>query len=144
MIPKEASQKTNKGRIYFIKDKKARITPKFKPHDQVRISKHKRKFEKGYTPNWTEEIFVVDKVNMTNPVTYHLKDLKNEKILGSFYQQELARAKQTIFRIEKVIKRDNKKKMALVKWLGYSDEHNSWVPSGVLIKILINNIMEKN
>ena len=71
---------------------------------------------------------------MTNPVTYNLKDLRNEKILGSVYQQELARAKQTIFRIEKVIKRDNKKKRALVKWSGYSDEHNSWVPFGDLIK----------
>ena len=60
-----------------------------------------------------------------------------------FYQQELARAKQTIFRIEKVIKRDNKKKRALVKWPGYSDEHNSWVPFGALMKILIYNIMEK-
>ena len=71
---------------------------------------------------------------MTNPVTYNLKVLRNEKILGSFYQQELARAKQTIFRIEKVIKRDNKMKMALVKWSGYSDEHSSWVPFGDLIK----------
>ena len=87
----------------------------------VRISKYKRKFEKAYTPNWTEEIFVVDKVNMTNPVTYNLKDLRNEKILGSFYQQELVRAKQTISRIKKVIKPDNKTKMALVKWSGYSD-----------------------
>ena len=55
-------------------------------------------------------MFVVDKANMTNPVTYKLKDLKNEKILGSFYQQELASAKQNIFWVEKVIKRDNKKK----------------------------------
>ena len=81
---------------------------------------------------------------MTNPVTYNLKDLRNEKILGSFYQQESARAEQTIFRIEKVIKRDNEKKMALLKWLEYSDENNSWVPFGDLIKILIYNIMEKN
>ena len=82
--------------------------------DQVRTSKYERKFEKGYTPTWTEEVFVVDKINMTNPVTYELKDLENEKILGSVHQQELARAKQKIFRIEKVIKRDNKKIKALV------------------------------
>ena len=83
MTSKEASQKTNEGRIYFssLKVKKAIITSKFKPNDQVRISKYKKKFEKGYTPNWTEEIFVVDKVNMT----YNLKDLRNEKILGSFF-----------------------------------------------------------
>ena len=96
--------------------------------------------KKGYTPNWTEENFVVDNVNKKNPATYNLKDLKNGKILGSFYQQELAFAKQKIFKIEKVIKRDNKKKRALVKWLGYSDEHNSWVPFGDLLLIYKKNI----
>ena len=86
MTPKEASQKTNKGLVYFcsLKDKKTRIAPKFNPNDQVRISEYKKKFEKGYTPNWTEEIFEVHKVNMTNPVTYNLKYLKNEKHIG-FY-----------------------------------------------------------
>ena len=62
---------------------------------------------------------------MTNPVTYQVRDLNNEKILGSFYTRELSPAKQNIFRIEKVIKRKNKK--ALVKWVGYSGKHNSWV-----------------
>ena len=37
--------------------------PKFKVGDKVRISNYKRKvFDKGYTPNWTEEILVVDKI----------------------------------------------------------------------------------
>ena len=56
---------------------------------------------------------------MTNPVTYQLRDLNNEKILGSFYTRELSQTMQNIFRIEKVIKIKNK--MALVKWVGYSD-----------------------
>ena len=68
-------------------------------------------------------------------MTYNLKDRKNEKILGSFYQQELARAKQKIFCLEKEIKRDNKMKRAVVKWSGYSDEHNSWIPFGDLINL---------
>ena len=70
---------------------------------------------------------------MTNPVTYQVRDLNNEKILGSFYTQELSPAKQNIFRIEKVLKRKNKK--TLVKWVGYSDKHNSWVPLSDLINI---------
>ena len=74
----------------------------------------------------TEKIFTIDKINMTNPVTYQVRDLNNEKILGSFYTRDLSPAKQNIFRIEKVIKRKNK--MALVEWVGYSDNHNSWVP----------------
>ena len=50
------------------------------------------------------------------------------EILGSFYEPELLKAKQDIFRIDKVIRRDYKKKQALVKWKGYSDDFNSWIP----------------
>ena len=96
--------------------------------DKVRISKYKRRvFDKGYTPNCTEELFVVDKVNLTKPVTYLVVDLLGEKVEGSFYEKELQKAKLQTFRIEKVVRRDNKKKKALVKWKGYSDRFNSWV-----------------
>ena len=102
--------------------------PKFNIGDKVRISKYKRKvFDKGYTPNWTEEIFVIDKIIPTKPVTYNIVDLMGEPIKGSFYEHELQKAKQQMFRIENIIKRDNKKKMALVKWSGYPDKFNSWV-----------------
>ena len=132
MTPVEASKKKNEGTVYFnlYGDMKMLIQkPKFKIGDTVRISKYKRKtFDKGYTPNWTEEVFTVDKIQYTNPITYKLKDLNHEEIQGSFYEQELLRAKQDVFRIDKVIRRDYKKKQALVKWKGYSDEFNTWVP----------------
>jgi len=51
-------------------------------------------FDKGYTPNWTEEIFLVDKIQSTNPITHRLKDLNKEEIQGSFYDPELLTAKQ--------------------------------------------------
>ena len=35
--------------------------PKFKIGDNVRISKYKNVFSKGYTPNWSDEIFAVKK-----------------------------------------------------------------------------------
>ena len=85
-------------------------------------------FDKGYTPNWTEERFLVDKIQSRNPITYRLKDLNNEEIQGSFYEPELLKAKQDVFGLEKVIPRDYKKKQALVKWLGYSDDFISWIP----------------
>ncbi len=100
---------------------------KFRVGDKVRISLTKKTFEKGFTPNWSEEVFVVDKVLLTIPVTYSLKDLLGEPITGSFYEQELQKTEQDIFVIEKVIrKRGNK---SLVKWRGYSDKFNSWVPT---------------
>ena len=75
-----------------------------------------------------KKCLLVDKIQYTNPITYKLKDLNDEEIQGSFYEQELLRAKQDVFRIDKVIRRDYKKKQALVKWKGYSDEFNTWVP----------------
>ena len=39
--------------------------------------------------NWSREIFVVSRINNTNPVTYNIKDLNNEDIIGSFYDYEL-------------------------------------------------------
>ena len=44
--------------------------PKFKVGDHVRISKYKNIFAKGYTPNWSEEVFVVSKIKNTVPWTY--------------------------------------------------------------------------
>ena len=101
------------GDLIYLKPK----NPKFSIDDKVRISKYKRRvFDNGYTRNWTEEVFVVDKVMLTKPVTYKIIDLLGEETEGYFYEKELQKAKQQIFRIEKVVRRDNKKKKALVKW----------------------------
>ena len=62
---------------------------RFKVSDKFRISKFKNIFAKGYAPNWSSEIFIVDKVNDTVPYTYNLKDLNDEEIIGSFYDKEL-------------------------------------------------------
>ena len=73
--------------------------PKFKVGDHVRISKYKNIFAKGYTPNWSEEVFVVSKIKNTVPWTY--VDLNGEEITGSFYEKELQKTSQKEFRIKK-------------------------------------------
>ena len=89
--------------------------------------------DKGYTPNWTEEILVVNKVLNTKPITYKIVDLMGEEVKGSFYEKESQKAKQETFRIEKVLKRDKKKKMALVKWSGYPDKFTSQIKFSDLV-----------
>ena len=130
MTPKEARKPENYGKAYFplYGDLgSAGAKPAFAVGDRVRISKYKRKtFDKGHTPNWTEEVFTIDKIQMTHPITYKIRDGNGEKIQGTFYGEELQKTEQKIYRIEKIIrKRGNK---ALVKWKGYPEEFNSWIP----------------
>ena len=83
--------------------------PKFKVGNHVRISKYKNIFARGYTPNWSEEIFVIKEIKNTVPWTYVINDLNGEKIIGTFYEKELRKTNQQEFRIEKVIKKKGNK-----------------------------------
>ena len=80
----------NNKRVYI--DEHNENDSRFKVGDRVRISKFKNIFAKGYTPNWSSEIFIVDKINDTVPYIYNLKDLNDEEIIGSFYDKELQNA----------------------------------------------------
>ena len=99
--------------------------PKFKIGDYVRISKYKNTFSKGFLPNWSEEIFIINKVKNTVPWTYFINDLKGEEIKGSFYEKELQKTNQKEFRMEKMIKKKGNK--LYVKWKGYDNSFNSWI-----------------
>ena len=77
----------NNKRVYI--DEHNEKGSRFKVGDRVRISIFKNIFAKGYTPNWSTEIFIVDKINDAVPYTYNLKDLNDEEIIGSFYDKEL-------------------------------------------------------
>ena len=81
---------------------------------------------KDILPSWTEEVFIIDKIQMTHPITYKIRDQNGEGIKGTFYREELQKTEQNIYRIEKIIRKRQDK--ALVKWKGYPDQFNSWIP----------------
>ena len=89
MKPKDV--KDNNKRVYI--DEHNEKDSRFKVGDRVRISKFKSIFAKGYTPNWSKEIFIVDKTNDTVSYMYNLKDLNDEEVIGSFYDRELQKTK---------------------------------------------------
>ena len=99
--------------------------PKFKVGDRVRISKYKNIFDKGYTPSWSEEVFVIKKVKNTVLWTYVINDLNGEEITGTFHEEELQKTNQEELRIEKIIKRKGNK--IYVKWEGYDNSFNDWI-----------------
>ena len=74
--------------------------PKFKAGDHVRISKYKNIFAKGYTPNWSEEVFVIKKIKNTVLWTCVINDLNGEEIIETFYEKEFRKIDQQEFRTE--------------------------------------------
>ncbi|KAL3083561.1 hypothetical protein niasHT_039513 [Heterodera trifolii] len=88
---------------------KHRKRPKFMPGQTVRMSIAKGQFEKGYIPNYGDEILEIDAVkHHMKPMRYKLHDAKGEKFKGFFYPEELAPVRkeaETTYRIERVFRK---------------------------------------
>lgn len=140
MRPKEVNTQ-NVGKVlwnlygeYWDKDRKQK-TSKFNIGDYVRISSQRHPFHKGYKGKWKEEIFKIAKIKYSLPHNvYILKEWDNDPINGVFYPYELNKvygAPDQHFRIEDILKERKKRdgrKEYYVKWSGWSDKYNSWVP----------------
>jgi hypothetical protein len=104
-------------------------SPKLKLGDTVRVSKVKGIFEKGYLPNWSEEVFKIDKVKNN---MYKIKDICDGEVLeGLFYAEELQKIEDTgEYLVEQVLKTRKRGgiKEAFVKWVGYPSKCNQWIP----------------
>lgn len=132
MIKNTPSNVYNGDRSVEVYDKPiSNIKQKFKVNDYVRISRIKRTFEKGFTPNWSEEVFKIIAVDKNDdPVMYQFEDLLGERIAGKFYEPELQKTKLKDYAIiEKIIKSKklNGKKMYYVKYRGYDNRFNEWI-----------------
>ena len=113
--------RTLKNKVY----KHMTTVPKSKIGDHVRISKYKKIFAKGYAPNWSEEVFVINKIKNAVPWSYVISDLSCEEIVGTFYEKELQKTNQKQFRLEKIIKR--KENRLYIKWKSLDNSFNSWI-----------------
>ncbi|XP_020296121.1 uncharacterized protein LOC109861048, partial [Pseudomyrmex gracilis] len=90
---------------------------RFKVGDPVRVSKFKTVFDKGYKPNWTIEVFKINKTQTTYPVTYLLEDSRGQSVAGGFYEYKLhCVANPEVYLVEKVLRKKGDK--VYVKWLG--------------------------
>ena len=127
-------------RLYgsVIARSKSTANSKLKIGSYVRISKLKAKFEKGYLPNWSREIFIIKEIKNTEPPTLVIEDQNREEMKGTFYCEELQLIEKMPkhFRIEKIISKRVRrgKKQCLVKWADYPVSFNSWVELSSVIK----------
>lgn len=129
MKPKDVNKENSKQLLKSVYSHLKTIDPKankFKIGDFVRVSKLRGVFTKGYTPNWSNEIFKIIQVKRTNPTTYILQDEKNHIIQGAFYTEELLKTNfPDVYLVEKVLKTKGDK--VYIKWLGFDNTHNSWI-----------------
>lgn len=123
---------------YYDKTVNLRKRPKYKVGDLVRVSLKRKVFEKGYFPKFSEETFRIKKIHTNLPqprYTVESYDGK-ETIKGTFYEREITKAVHQDFKIEKILKTRKRGRLTehFVKWLGYSDNHNSWVKDSDITK----------
>lgn len=122
-----------------------KINYKFHTGDHVRISHKVQTFERAYDEKWTREIFLVKQPFTRFGIRkYRLTDLTGEPVMGTFYEGELQKVKydeKSSFDVEKVLRTRGTggRKESLVKWKGWPDKFNSWVPDKLLIQ---HNIQE--
>ena len=116
--------------IYYIKEYNDK-DPKLQVGDHVRISKYKNFFANGYTPNCSEEVFVIKRVENTVPWTYITNYVNGEEIIETFYEKDLQKTNQKDFRIEKVIKKKGNK--LYVKWKSHEKSFSSCIDKKGLI-----------
>jgi hypothetical protein len=118
-------------RLYEQPSTKAVPTTTLKKKSKVRILAKERKFNRGYEPNWTEEVYTIDAVT---PQGYKLKDELGEEIKGTFYHPEVQNVRVSQGRqydIEKVVRYrgKGKRREGLIKWKGYGERFNTWEPA---------------
>jgi Chromo (CHRromatin Organisation MOdifier) domain len=140
MTPTEASNPSNTKQVWDnLYSKRVRHIPrsrikfKYSIGDYVRISEERAVFKKGYTQGWSSEVYRVVKQSPRDPVVYKLEDLSGEPVIGSFYETELQKVvKPESWEIEQILKTRRTDKRGLeyyVKFKGYPDYENRWVPA---------------
>ena len=104
---------------------------KYKVGDSVRLRIYKKKFERGYQPKFTDEVFKIKNIVAYLPVTmYELTEWDGTEIDGRFYPEELSLVKGDVFKIERIMRRAmrNGVPSAHVQWVGFPNKYNSWIP----------------
>jgi len=108
-------------------------------NDTVRITLLRNPFSKGYDQRWSEEYFLIsDRFKKQGLCLYKVKDILNQPIEGTFYEDELQQIKvgaDTIYVIERVIRYKGRglQKKALVRWRGWGSQHDSWIASEEIV-----------
>ena len=90
LTPEQASKQDNVAKVEAKMPQLGKVmVPLYKLNTWVRVLKMKGRFEKGYTPKWSEEIFKIVRIDLNQPLLYHVQDVQGDDIQGGFYENEV-------------------------------------------------------
>ena len=107
-------------------------------HVRIQNSSSDQAFFKSYLPGHSKEVFVIRKIYNGPPKHYRLSDLMGERIDGVFYLQELKKVVlPNTYQIERILgtKKIKKIKYHLVKFRGWPEKFNEWLPANSVFQI---------
>lgn len=117
---------------------KTTITFLYKIGDYVRIPIRKKIFEKGYTANWSDEIYIVNTLLLTDPPRYEIISLDNKLIDDKFYKEELQKVNYKEFPYDSFSVLESNKNKILLKKLNSEKQKEVWVEKVDYINTSIN------
>ena len=122
-------------RLYAESYSPEKIDGRYVPGTTVRIDVAKGPFAKGYLPNFSQEIFKVNRVRAGNPTTYALEDQKGEPILGKFYAPNFSKAQLAVKRIANVWETRKRRGTTeyYVSWVDENPQDRQWITEQQLI-----------
>jgi hypothetical protein len=114
--------------LYGASDQNQLVEFAFKQGEYVRCVEDKSIFTKGYSQNWSDQVFVIEMLNPSRPPTYKIKSLKGEKLDWLYYKEELQSVPTLEFPFDSFEVLDENKNMLLVKQLNSTEQKEVWVP----------------
>lgn len=108
------------------------------PGDKVRLVYKRNPFDKGFLPNWTDQIYTVENIiKRHDKPMYEVSDYSQKIFPRRLYPEEIQKVTENIYRIEKILKRRvrNGKTEYLIKWLNYPSDFNSWEPAENVLRL---------
>ena len=160
MSPEEAEDEENHAHIYdkllrkYTEDNRKKIIKnkkptKFRKGQIVKLFKKKGIFTRGFNPSVTKEYFTIYHIDRRlSKDRYYLKDLMDDKVIGSFYSEYLVPFTPPtdggVYRIDPKFNDFKRKRIRgvphiWVKWLGWPSKFNQWVPEADIRHLLPQN-----
>lgn len=138
---KEANQSQVFQNTYGFRSKREYLISRhvrekrIKDGELVRLTHKQNPFDKGFYSNWRDKLYKVKSSSSSQRPVYRITDTSGNLEGKRYYKDEIQKVKEGEYRVERIVKRDKRRKLVLVKWLGYPESANTWEPEANIVQL---------